>query len=269
MRKPKIAVVGIGVVLLLTAFLVTSCGEAKPTEQEPAEATEPATEPAGTAEPTEPAELESLEPAESEPEEPAESTPMQITTFGSYEWLVLAVENDRVLLVTKDALDMRAFNEEAAEVTWETCSLRSWLNDEFYNQFTAEEQEQIAETVVVNEDNSEYGTVGGNTTEDKVFLLSLAEVEQYFANDAARLAGLNMARAEAEIRAEELAAKLGASSENVLTALTEYEGMVWWVLRSPGSNGNCAGIRDDGSIDKNGDSVTGDFAVRPALWLKL
>lgn len=92
--------------------------------------------------------------------------------FGSYEqdndlnngaeaieWLVLDKQDGKLLLLSKDALDAKPYNEEDEDVTWETCTLRSWLNDTFYTTaFRQEEQGSIATTKVKNEDNPKYGT---------------------------------------------------------------------------------------------------------------
>ena len=78
-------------------------------------------------------------------------------TFGRYEqdsdpengpepieWLVLASQGDRVLAVSLYALDCRQYHESFTEVTWETCTLRGWLNDEFLNTaFSYEEKAGI------------------------------------------------------------------------------------------------------------------------------
>lgn len=88
-------------------------------------------------------------------------------------------------------LDAKPYNTSYVDVTWETCTLRSWLNgygasanveetdyssDNFLDTaFTAEERAAIRQTTVVNEDNSHYGTEGGNDTTDRVYLLSIAE----------------------------------------------------------------------------------------------
>lgn len=63
------------------------------------------------------------------------------------------------------------YNEENKSVTWETCTFRTWLNDKFLNTaFTSTEQVVIKNTTVVNDDNPEYGTEGGENTTDKMYL---------------------------------------------------------------------------------------------------
>lgn len=66
-------------------------------------------------------------------------------------------------------------------VRFKSKQIRSWLNGEFYNTaFSAEEQAAVVIADVVNEDNPFYGTEGGSDMADKVWLLSLGEVEKYF-----------------------------------------------------------------------------------------
>ena len=59
--------------------------------------------------------------------------------------------------------------------TWENSSVRAWLNGPYYRTFTEEERELIVKTHNSNPDSSEYGTSGGNDTDDDIFLLSLDE----------------------------------------------------------------------------------------------
>ena len=56
------------------------------------------------------------------------------TTKEPIEWRVLEVSNDKALLITKDAIDCKPYNYEMRNITWENCTLRQWLNNEFINQ---------------------------------------------------------------------------------------------------------------------------------------
>lgn len=117
-------------------------------------------------------------------------------TFGEYpqttagedmtpiEWLVLARDGDKALLISRYGLDAQPYNKDHTSVTWETCTLRTWLNGTFYNKaFSSAEQAAILTTSV---DNSKYqcysgwSTNGCNNTQDKVLLLSYAEANKYF-----------------------------------------------------------------------------------------
>ena len=93
------------------------------------------------------------------------------------KWRVLQVNNSMMFVVADQGLDCKNYDEGDASVTWETCTLRNWLNNDFYGMaFDSREQGAVVPQTVVNEDNPTYGTEGGNNTQDKVFLLSIGEV---------------------------------------------------------------------------------------------
>lgn len=86
------------------------------------------------------------------------------------------MDGDDAFLLADEILDCQPYNEENTDVTWETCTLRNWLNTTFLNSaFSETEQSAIKNTTVVNKANQEYGTAGGNTTTDQVYLLSSQE----------------------------------------------------------------------------------------------
>ena len=169
------------------------------------------------------------------------------------EWIVMKNEGNQVLLLSKYVLDVKPYNEELEEVTWETSDIRQWLNNEFYTTaFNKSEKAKIQTSLIKNEDNSEHGTSGGNDTEDKVFLLSEKEAETLFSNDDERIA-----------KATGYAEKSGAY-------VNEKKEAVWW-LRSPGDDSNVAAEVDcGGCIYEYGCYVVRSIdGVRPALHLNL
>ena len=203
-------------------------------------------------------------------------TPGSIVTFGRYEqdadeangpepieWLVLDVQDNQALLLSRYGLDAKPYNTERAAVTWETCTLRGWLNGDFWNKaFTAQEWAAILTTTV---DNSASRN-GGNDTQDKIFLLSRAEAKVY-------LDTLNFSNSE-DLNIRSMAAptawavKQGAyASDKYRTADNKAAG--WWWLRSPGSTQDWAAyVLSDGSLYFLSVNY-GDGCVRPAFWLNL
>ncbi len=170
------------------------------------------------------------------------------------EWQVLTVDNGRALLISRYILDSKLYNEDRTDVTWETGTLRRWLNRDFYNSaFTGEEKNRIQESVILNPDNASFGTAGGNTTTDRIFLLSIDEVKQYFPDDESRKC-LATARARDN----------GAWTDSVYRTS-------WWWLRSPGITGDASSIVETyGALYESGifvDNAGG--GVRPAFWLDL
>lgn len=194
-------------------------------------------------------------------------------TFGAYEqdnntsngkeaieWTVLDKDGMSLLLISKQALDCQQYNTSYTDVTWESCSLRKWMNGTFLNKaFNAEEQAQIQNTTVSADKNPEYNTNPGNATTDKVFLLSINEVEKYFNSDEARkCAPTAYAKAQGAYTSDIYKTASGAAT-------------CWWWLRSPGDiQYNPASVNHDGSVYYLGYFVSyAHDAVRPALWINL
>ena len=106
--------------------------------------------------------------------------------------------------------------------------------------------------MIKNEDNSKYGTSGGNDTEDKVFLLSEKEAETLFSND------------------EEKIAKATEYAEKSVVYVNKEKAVLWW-LRSPGDDSDYAAeVNYVGWVSRHGSYVDGNSdGVRPALHLNL
>ena len=167
------------------------------------------------------------------------------------KWRVLQSENGEAFLLSDVILDRQPYNENYEDITWEESSLRTWLNGEFINRaFSDEEKEKINITEIVNQDNPDYGTEGGNNTSDKIFLLSLSEVSEQ--QDGEKYGFL-----DDRMRA----------CENS----TFSEAFSWWWLRSPGLiSFRAAGVSGYGWVSRSGHSVhINDDGVRPALHLNL
>ncbi len=212
-----------------------------------------------------------------------------IIVFGSYEqdnnlengsepieWIVLSNDKDELFVVSKYALDCKKYNEEYIEVTWETSTLRKWLNEDFYKTaFSKAEQSIIKTTTLKNEDNPEFGTLygakGGNDTEDKVFLLSIADMintDYGFINEYYDLNEDNMINR----RCAPTAYVIGQSIWTISRYKTAegYEACLWW-LRSPGSEKlKAAYVNNDGTIDYGGYYFYDHkMTIRPALVINL
>ena len=97
------------------------------------------------------------------------------------EWRVLDVKDGKALLISKYALDAKAYEESGKPITWETCTLRQWLNSDFLNEAFSDKEQSAIETATVNvsANREYYSTDPGNDTQDKVFLLSLDEAKEY------------------------------------------------------------------------------------------
>lgn len=186
------------------------------------------------------------------------------------EWIVLDREGDHAFLLSKYSLDVMAYHAEGEDATWEQSDIRRWLNGSFMDTaFTGEEQSAILKTEVDNSQAEGYSTdpeslpsflrtevnndmIGGNNTEDQVFLLSYKEAfEDYFSSDEERIC---MPTA--------YAVQNGAYTNDDSGACT------WW-LRSPDYyRGIASYVDDEGSIS-SGYVFPESYCIRPALWVNL
>ena len=195
-----------------------------------------------------------------------QAEPGSIVYFGRYEqdgdetdgaediaWVLLAREDDRALLLCRDGLDCRRFQDGFVSCRWDGSSLRSWLNGEFLeNAFDGSERPRILNSVIAGEDNPRYGTDGGGENVCAVFALSAGEAERYLAGRP------------------ELAATLPSDAAAAQDAGRPNGNCCWW-LRTPGYNGKyCAFVDSEGMISYEGMYCDNrHFTVRPALWLAL
>lgn len=197
------------------------------------------------------------------------------------EWRVLTIEDGKALLVSKYALTGKPYHTTYEDVTWEDCTLRDWLNKEFYQEaFSKKERKGIVKTKIENKDNAEYGTKGGNDTEDSVFLLSTEEAKAYFAED------IEFDYDWTENVDRGAVATAYAIAQGVYTNDDEeqYLGNCCWWLRDMGYTQKMAVcVEDEGGMWKEGcyvigvenesDIEDGDttnlVGVRPAIWVNI
>lgn len=175
------------------------------------------------------------------------------------EWRVLAKENNRILVISDKALDCQLYNVKYDVVTWKTCTLRKWLNDDFFNSAFTDAEKMCIPTVTVSADkNPKYSTYSGKITKDKIFLLSTKEAEKYFVDDEERKCiPTDYAIAEG----------VYTSDNHTINGV----GTCYWWLRSPGSIQSCATlVYADGVFSERGYDVDRSCsAVRPAMWITI
>ncbi len=187
------------------------------------------------------------------------------------EWAVLDKTEDSIFVMSKYALDCLPYNKVWSYETWQSCTLREWLNEKFYNAaFNETEKTMIRETTVRNKDNPYYGTWGGKGTKDKVFLLSTKEAKQEsYGFDTHRDASdINRRCAPSRYAVAQGACCYAIAADNEATC-------DWW-LRSPGMDNDFAtfvgsegGIGYRGVSVGYGASIGSDLAVRPVMVLDL
>lgn len=104
----------------------------------------------------------------------------QTISFGKCRWIVLDKKDGKLLLAKNAAVTDLVYHGKDEAVTWENSSLRSYLNQEFIqNIWDSQEQGLIAVTDVKADNNVTYGTKGGKDCQDKIFIMSSEELQQY------------------------------------------------------------------------------------------
>ena len=226
-----------------------------------------------------------LEPKETSPSISSKETSKDaragnIVIFGNYEqdndltngkepieWIVLDKKDGKALLISKYGLDSKRYNTKWTSVTWENCTLRTWLNHDFVrNAFSEDEQSAILITEVDNSSGQgydEWDASGGNNTQDRIFLLSYAEANKY----------LNVTPDDSNNIASRAAPTAYAENNGAITngSYQTADGAAagWWWLRSPGDRQHNA-ARVDGAGSLYYYYVNYDHGcVRPALWVNL
>lgn len=193
------------------------------------------------------------------------------------EWVVLDKTKSKILVLSKNILDRFPYHYHYDGVTWETCSLRKWLNSIFFNSaFNQTEKGMIKVTTVENYDNVEYNSLAGNDTKDKLFLLSQLEMintdygfaDAYMKYDDNRKCSVSD---YFHIRISEWYFKYSSYR----TKDGEFS-CSWW-LRTPGqSNAQACCVGREGCVFSSGSTVFenvghdfGNLGVRPAMWISI
>lgn len=159
----------------------------------------------------------------------------------SIEWIVLKREGNKALVISKYCLEQMPFNNTLAPVTWENCTVRKWLNNDFFNTaFSADEKTSILISNISYPDDADHEEPAKTTT-DRIFLLSENEALIYFDSDSERAA-----------------------------RTTEYVGALhcYWILRTNGSVSNVAHVDTSGHVGYY-ENVDREWYIRPAMWIEV
>jgi len=197
--------------------------------------------------------------------------------FGGHDWRILDIQDGKALILSDKILSERRFRTSVPRVvaqdphiTWEISPFRRYLNETFYEEtFIEDEKILIVETQITTNSNLWFGASGGNDTIDKVFLLSVEEVVNYFGdsgqlNDVPDM--MNPGRREASYIDDQYnEVRIAENNETGIASL-------WW-LRSPGYSLEASHVLHDGRIymglHYNEHLYTIFGGIRPALWLSL
>ncbi len=170
------------------------------------------------------------------------------------KWKMIAKEKDRALLISTYGLIGIRNNEESYLGTWEESKIRRFLNKDFYNiAFSNSEKRQIIKSHLENKGQKKLRRPDGKETQDKVFMLSIEEVERYLKGD---LESIRKAKIT----------KYAKSKARLERARYSY-----WYTRTGGPEGYYLLAKidcEDGAVDCVGDTYSNDV-IRPAIWVKI
>ena len=165
-------------------------------------------------------------------------------TFGRYnnkpiKWEIIKRNEEKVFIMSELAIDRIQYNDVPAPCTWETSSLRRWLNGDFYGCFSEEEKNRIMTSTVEPDKNPNFNTDQGNAVEDKIYILSINEYNDYL-----------------------------YCNEDWNCELTNGTNIKCWLRTCGNDNEHAAFIGRSGSIHSGGSSVVSTRnVIRPVMWI--
>lgn len=171
------------------------------------------------------------------------------------KWKIIGEENGMYILLADQIIDNQQYHNKLKSVNWANSYMRKWLNGEFYRTaFSASERKLLKKVSVTTPKNQQYGTSGGKTVKDRVYLLSAQETAKasygFTSNNARKAKTTDYARA--------------------MGALTRSTGMGCWWPRTSGMNSKyAANILSTGKIYYKGYKVTVFDGVRPVIQINI
>ena len=187
------------------------------------------------------------------------------------EWRVLSAEEGMVTAISVYGLDIQPYHARYEPVSWDKCSLRSWLNSTFLNTaFTSKEQKVLVEKVPWRLENSllsKQNHIFGLS--DMVSVLSFQEAKSFYksrSNYESCKARLAYVTPFALKRGEDV-----PSEGNFAWRYMRNGGCCWWWLKTPGNSTQTRIVTPIGDFSfTNGNDVDDDFiAVRPVIVLSI
>ena len=161
------------------------------------------------------------------------------------EWLVLKVEDDRSLLVSKEILSKQPYDTSGGGIDpetdaydanlWKNCSLRTWLNNDFYNTAFGDQSRSVIVRSTNSQEKLDADKHGGPDTNDNVFILDYTQAHNYYKN-----------------------------SSQVKDAFGRDP---FWLRNPSGTNGCFAKVWVPYESSSDYESVSSKSGVRPAIWV--
>lgn len=178
------------------------------------------------------------------------------------EWVVLEKQNDKALLLSKNVLDCKNYNDDENDknVSWENCSLRAWLNTVFIDK-AFDEKKNNGKKMILDTNLETHGLSENKTednvsyTTDKIFVLSDDEITKYLDKES-RISKATIYAKNVDNNGKKLQVK----------QLSPQFGVEYW-LRDAGGK-MAKNIMASGTILHHSVGYN-RIGVRPALWVDL
>ncbi|MDO4835335.1 MAG: DUF6273 domain-containing protein [Clostridia bacterium] len=179
------------------------------------------------------------------------------------EWLVLARNGSRILVISKYILANKHYHEysdgkgnvrEDYKVYWEKSTIRQWLNEDFYDSaFGNLHKSKIVTTNVSADRHPQYDTNQGKTTTDNIFLLSYSEVQRYMPTEE-----------------ERQTVQTKKSIGKTMSGKQQREKREWWTRTTGDEEFHICFVRENGRLHKDGHAAgTMSYGIRPVMWIDL
>ena len=174
-------------------------------------------------------------------------------------WIVLSKKDGKALIISKYAFTCEPFNRTFNRVTWHTCSLRRWLNEEYLNSVFSQQEKDLIIPVYIGEDDALGFNEKENITADKLFLLSSSEAEKYFKTPEEKLARVTNY----------------AKSKIMWQSFDQYGH--WWLRTKSKDEIGATHITYNGELSYYGGTILSNsydryfdhYGVRPAMYIEL
>lgn len=169
--------------------------------------------------------------------------------FGEYEqdndstngkepvvWTVLQIEDEKAMLIASKGLDSRMYNDDSALTSWETCSLRKWLNGEFADALFNEQEKKA----LIRDEHGDFVT-----------LLTMFQARTLFPDDASRT----------------VEPTAYAIANGAFTA--KGNGYSWWWLRTEDYGVSALSVAAEGMVMSGSNVRSNKNVIRPVIVLDL
>ncbi len=191
-----------------------------------------------------------------------------IVTFGRYEqddntenglepleWIVIYTDKEVSLLLCRRAIASMT----PVSRSWCDCDIREWLNSSFLSGFFNDEERAAIQLTSLNNTEGEIGTfLGGEDTQDYIFILSKTQVLEYLPDEKDRICF------PTEYAGNYKNNYISSNSIDSKTGANE-----WWVRTVGTSYWDWVTVEADGTVPDWGRQIDYPSFVRPAMWINL